>query len=102
MITIQEAKEPLADKPIKGLVDEAPSIPRKPKADPSPESNGVSQANGNHSVAEASTNELKRSRADDADLPQAKKAKLSSAAGDEVIQVDADGEGPATGPIVLD
>jgi hypothetical protein len=48
------------------------------------------------------SNDLKRPRGDDAELPQAKKAKLSSAGGDEVLAVDVDEPAPATGPIVLD
>ncbi|KAF4844255.1 Ubiquitin-activating enzyme E1-like [Colletotrichum siamense] len=106
VISIQESKEPLEDKPVKGMTaDQKPEIPRKPKketpAPPAAESNGTSQQNGKHSldVSEESPN-LKRPRPDDGDEPiEAKKAKVATtSSSDDVVLVD-DSTG---GAIVID
>ncbi|KAF9874492.1 ubiquitin-like activating enzyme [Colletotrichum karsti] len=106
VISIQESKEPLEDKPVKGLaVDQKPEIPRKPKKEtpaPTAESNGTGQQNGKHSleVSEVSPTTLKRPRPDDGDEPiEAKKAKVATTSGsDDVVIVD-DSTG---GAIVID
>ncbi|KAI1496173.1 SUMO-activating enzyme subunit uba-2 [Biscogniauxia marginata] len=99
VLNIQEATEPLAEKPIKGLEpDRAPEIPRKPKKETAVESNGIGQPNGNHATnGEASGRDLKRSRTDDTDAPKAKKAKKTVTEHEGVIDLDAD-----TQPIELD
>ncbi|WYZ37148.1 hypothetical protein EsH8_II_000654 [Colletotrichum jinshuiense] len=101
VISIQESKEPLEDKPIKGLIaDQKPEIPRKPKKEPTAEPNGTSQPNGKHSldIKEESTN-LKRPRSDDGDeVIEAKKAKVATTSNDDVVIVD-DSTG---GAIIID
>ncbi|KAK8026130.1 hypothetical protein PG990_003953 [Apiospora arundinis] len=95
VLNIQEAKEPLADKPIKSLEpDQAPNIPRKPKKEPAQESNGVNLD------GDASAKDLKRARDDEGDVPQpSKKAKTSGANDDDVVLV---GDESSTGAIVID
>ncbi|KAI0594259.1 SUMO-activating enzyme subunit uba-2 [Biscogniauxia sp. FL1348] len=93
VLNIQEAVEPLAEKPIKGLEpDKAPDIPRKPKA-AAAESNGVGQANSK----QATNGDLKRPRTEDDEVPTAKKAKVAASVQDGVIDLDAD-----TQPIELE
>ncbi|KAI5925527.1 SUMO-activating enzyme subunit uba-2 [Camillea tinctor] len=97
VLNIQEANEPLAESPIKGLEpDKAPEIPRKPKKETPIESNG--QPNGKKTAnGETSVKDLKRSRTEDSEAPTAKKAKVAASAQDGVIDLDAD-----TAPIELD
>ncbi|OHF02378.1 ThiF family protein [Colletotrichum orchidophilum] len=102
VISIQESKEPLADKPIQGLVaDKKPEIPHKPKKEAPAESNGLSEQNGKPAVeASEELANLKRPRPDDGDEPiQAKKAKVvATTSSDDVVLVD-DSTG---GAIVID
>ncbi|KAK8038736.1 ThiF family protein [Apiospora rasikravindrae] len=94
VLNIQEAKEPLTDKPIKSLEpDQAPKIPRKPKKEPTKESNGV------NSDGDATVKDLKRAREDEGDVPPTKKAKTSGADDDDVVLV---GDEPSTGAILID
>ncbi|KAL0940364.1 ubiquitin-like activating enzyme [Colletotrichum truncatum] len=95
VISIQESKESLGDKPVKGLVvDQKPEIPRKPKKEvpaASAESNGASQQNGKHSLdVSVESPTLKRPRPDDGDEPiEAKKVKVATASSsDDVVIVD--------------
>ncbi|KAI4600309.1 E1 ubiquitin-activating protein uba2 [Pestalotiopsis sp. 9143b] len=100
VLGIIESKEPLGDKPIKGLEpDKAPEIPHKPKK-PQPESNGVDQTNGKHSAEEdVSSKDLKRARPDEADdrPSTAKKAKTATKSDDDDIVIVDDG-----GAILID
>ncbi|KAJ0300440.1 hypothetical protein COL5a_006713 [Colletotrichum fioriniae] len=103
VISIQESKEPLTDKPIQGLVaDKKPEIPRKPKKEVSAESNGTSEQNGKPAVeASEGAPNLKRPRPDDGDEPiEAKKVKVvaTTSGSDDVVIVD-DSTG---GAIVID
>ncbi|KAI1491951.1 SUMO-activating enzyme subunit uba-2 [Biscogniauxia mediterranea] len=93
VLNIQEANEPLADKPIKGLEpDKAPEIPRKPKT-VAAESNGDGQPNSK----QAANGDLKRPRTEDSEVPTAKKVKVAASVQDGVIDLDAD-----TQPIELE
>ncbi|KAI1632442.1 SUMO-activating enzyme subunit uba-2 [Biscogniauxia mediterranea] len=88
VLNIQEANEPLAEKPIKGLEpDKAPEIPRKPKA-VAAESNGDGQPNSK----QAANGDLKRPRTEDSEVPTAKKVKVAASVQDGVIDLDADTE----------
>ncbi|KAI0006707.1 hypothetical protein F4779DRAFT_620357 [Xylariaceae sp. FL0662B] len=104
ILNIQEAKEELPEKPIKGIIlDKAPEIPRRPKKTPPAITTGVSQTNGKRAADEtAPTKDFKkRPRSDDSGAPQAKKTKVVSAArGDGIVIID-DDDVP-TGPILLD
>ncbi|KAH6645921.1 ThiF family protein [Truncatella angustata] len=103
VLSILETKETLGDKPIKGLEpDKAPEIPRKPKKEPVPESNGVAQTNGKHTLgSDAGPNDLKRARDDDADAPSStKKAKTAQRPDDDDIVVVDDAAAP--GAILID
>ncbi|KAL2020536.1 hypothetical protein VTK56DRAFT_8336 [Thermocarpiscus australiensis] len=85
VIAIQEAKEPLEDKPIKGVSSEEIKIPTKPKKTPAPEVNGY---NG-HGLGDGSKQDkrtaaeltpAKRPHPDSTeDASVAKKAKASAA-----------------------
>ena len=89
------------DPPIKGQIQEKPSIPRKPKRasnGTSAESNGVQ--NGKYSSAnesEVGPQGLKRSRPDE-DGPPLKKAKMADGKGDDDVVLIED----AGGAIVID
>jgi ubiquitin-like 1-activating enzyme E1 B len=79
-----------AEKPIKGLeLDKAPEIPRKPKKEPTVETNVADQPNGKHKLEpEPPSKGLKRSREDDSDPASMKKAKIIAT--DDVVIVDDD------------
>ncbi|PKS07022.1 hypothetical protein jhhlp_005619 [Lomentospora prolificans] len=100
VVNIQDLKEP-EDKPIKGITaDQAPTIPRKPKADAPPEAaatNGTSGSNGVHVVEPeaTATKSLKRVRPDDDDdiveLKKAKKSQVDIMADDDVVIIEDEG-----------
>ncbi|EMR67006.1 putative family protein [Eutypa lata UCREL1] len=101
VVDIQEAKDAAEDMPIKGRGDKISDIPRKPKKAPEPISNGANVSNGKHAAnLEVPTNDLKRSRIDDEEAPQPKKAKMAfRPANDvEVINLDVDQD---TGAFVI-
>ena len=90
-------KEP-DEKPIKGIAtDQAPSIPRKPKAEPPPKAvttNGKSGANGVHATVSDAAKSLKRARSDDDDdVLEVKKAKTSQVdvPDDDVVIIEDEG-----------
>ncbi|KAK6074034.1 ThiF family protein [Seiridium cupressi] len=103
VLDILESKESFGDKPIKGLEpDKAPEIPHKPKKQPLPGSNGISQTNGKHSLEDDSApKDLKRARDDESDVTSsAKKAKIAvKPADDDVVIVD---DTAGSGAIVID
>ncbi|KAK6078834.1 ThiF family protein [Seiridium cupressi] len=103
VLDILESKESFGDKPIKGLEpDKAPEIPHKPKKQPLPGSNGISQTNGKHSLEDDSApKDLKRARDDESDVTSsAKKAKTAvKPADDDVVIVD---DTAGSGAIVID
>ncbi|KAI0125055.1 hypothetical protein BJ170DRAFT_636084 [Xylariales sp. AK1849] len=101
VLNILEAKEPLGDKPIKSLEpDKAPEIPRKPRKEPVPESNGVNLTNGKHSLDDdLTTKHLKRAREDESGAPFLKKLRLTASADNDDIVVVADE--PSTGAIII-
>ncbi|KAH7039978.1 ubiquitin-activating enzyme-like protein [Microdochium trichocladiopsis] len=103
VLNVLEAKEPLGDKTIKGILEGAPEIPRKPKKESAPEAGATNGTNGEKCAADAdaTSNDLKRARTDDGEAPQAKKAKTGAAPseGDDVVVVD---EGANGGAIVID
>lgn len=89
-------------KTIKGLIDQTPDIPRKPKKAPAPETDGAVQTNGEkHDLdADAPGKDLKRARPDESDEPLAKKAKTTATTDDDdIVVVDEGGDG---GAIVID
>ncbi|KEZ46093.1 hypothetical protein SAPIO_CDS0942 [Scedosporium apiospermum] len=97
LVNIQDLKEP-DEKPIKGIAtDQAPSIPRKPKAEPPPEAvitNGKSGANGVHATELDAAKSLKRARSDDDDdVLEVKKAKTSQVdvPDDDVVIIEDEG-----------
>lgn len=95
------SKDAAEDMPIKGRGDKISDIPRKPKKAPEPISNGANVSNGKHAAnLEVPTNDLKRSRIDDEEAPQPKKAKMAfRPANDvEVINLDVDQD---TGAFVI-
>lgn len=106
VVNIQEAKEPLGDKPVQGLFkDRKPEIPHKPKNEPVLEVNGhVTTTIGKHPLENEAGSEVtgtKRPRPNNSDeVIPAKKAKISSTMPppDEVIVLD-DRSG---GAIVID
>ncbi|RYP85593.1 hypothetical protein DL769_000934 [Monosporascus sp. CRB-8-3] len=92
-VDLREAKDAVEDIPVKGLGDKVSNIPRKRKKTPAVETNGTSNTNGKRAAnSEVSTNDLKRSRADDDEVPQAKRAKMASkpANEDDVIDLEVD------------
>lgn len=95
------SKEPLTDKPIKGLApDQAPEIPRRPKKEPVAESNGVT-TNGKHTLdTDSAPKALKRAREDEPDAPSSKKAKTTTQGDDDDVVLVSDE--PGTGAIVID
>lgn len=107
VVNVQEAKEPLGDKPVQGdVVDMKPEIPRKPKKMLASETNGTAATttNGKHPAADEldPVASLKRARRDDADSDMpAKKAKTSGGPpttdGDVVVVDD-----PSGGVIIVD
>ncbi|KAK4189817.1 putative ubiquitin-activating enzyme E1-like protein [Podospora australis] len=87
VVAIQEAKEPLEDKPIQGAFIEEVKIPTKPKKTPAPETNG-------HEAIESvltinSVTPAKRSHPDNVEEPTSKKAKtVAPATDDNVVVID--------------
>ncbi|KAL0470149.1 hypothetical protein QR685DRAFT_571313 [Neurospora intermedia] len=116
VIAVQEAKEPLGDKPVKGVLDpEDVKIPLKPKKQPQPEpvatpitaTNGASTSNGqNGGVINLDGDEpmttpaktLKRGHPEDAEGPSVKKIKANDKAADDDIVFIED----SAGAIVID
>ncbi|RYP13464.1 hypothetical protein DL765_006877 [Monosporascus sp. GIB2] len=103
IVDLREAKDSAEDIPVKGLGDRVSNIPRKPKKTPvvEAETNGTSNTNGKHAAdSEISTNDRKRSRAEDDEVPQAKRAKMASKPlnEDDVIDLDVDQD---TGAFVI-
>ncbi|RYP07030.1 hypothetical protein DL764_002789 [Monosporascus ibericus] len=103
IVDLRGAKDAAEGIPVKGLGDKVSNIPRKPKKTPAVEveTNGTSNTNGKHAAdSEVSTKDLKRSRADDDEVPQAKRAKMASkpANEDDVIDLDVDQD---TGAFVI-
>jgi ubiquitin-like 1-activating enzyme E1 B len=97
-------KEALGEKPIKGLEpDKAPEVPRKPRRASTTVNGSANHINGLHPTgAGSATNELKRHRDEEAELPtSAKKARRTSAQDDDddvVVLADE----PGTGAIVIE
>lgn len=103
VVNIQEASEPLAEKPIKASSpDQKPEIPKKPKKAAAPTSNGVHQTNGKHALEndEVVTQTSKRPRDEDSDSRGAKKAKVAAQPTEDDGVVIVDDE--ASGAIVID
>ncbi|KAK5651209.1 hypothetical protein OQA88_12716 [Cercophora sp. LCS_1] len=96
LVAIQEAKEPLAEKPIKGTSADGLKIPKKPKqeetqADSPPHTNGHAAAPAQQDLTGDETRSLlpaKRSKPDDNAEPSAKKAKTVVADGDDIVILD--------------
>ncbi|KAI0973047.1 hypothetical protein F4678DRAFT_35890 [Xylaria arbuscula] len=100
VLNIQSSPIENTAKPIKGLEpDKAPEIPRKPRKEPTTETNGTELTNGKHELELKDTpNDLKRQRADENDSRSTKKAKM--AVTDDVVLI---GEGAAsTGAITIE
>lgn len=98
-----DSSEPLAEKPIKaGMPDQKPEIPKKPKKEAAPTSNGVHQTNGKHALEddEVVIQTSKRPRDEDVEARGTKKAKVAiqSSEDDDVVLVDDE----AGGAIVID
>ncbi|KAK3344272.1 hypothetical protein B0T25DRAFT_322286 [Lasiosphaeria hispida] len=106
VVAIQEAKEPLPDKPIRGISTDGVKIPTKPKKEPVPETNGNAVTNGKHASNGKAVEAVpaKRARPDDAEeLSITKKAKTASSAvtvvdDDDVVVIVDD----SAGAIVID
>ncbi|KAH6613499.1 hypothetical protein F5144DRAFT_587876 [Chaetomium tenue] len=107
VVAIQEAKEPLDDKPIRGISSEEVKIPTKPKKTPAPEANGQNGhgiENGSRPQSEGVSEVVPAKRPhpeDSEDIAVVKKAKtVASTAGkdDDIVVLDH----PAGGAIVID
>ncbi|KAI1279634.1 hypothetical protein F5Y07DRAFT_28986 [Xylaria sp. FL0933] len=101
VLNIQSSSIESTAKPIKGLEpDKAPEIPRKPRKEPTMETNGIELPTRKHELEPKDTsNDLKRSRTDDNDVqPTKKKAKMAVV--DDVVLID-DGES-GTGAITIE
>ncbi|KAK0704863.1 hypothetical protein B0H67DRAFT_497926 [Lasiosphaeris hirsuta] len=107
VVAIQEAKEPLSGKPIKGVNTGGIKIPAKPKEEPATKANGIAVINGKHASNGKASEAVpaKRARPDDVEeLLTTKKVKTDSSAAavarsnDVVVIVD-DSVG---GAIVID
>lgn len=98
------SKEPLNDKSIKGILEGVPDIPRKPKKQPAPEPSTTTGTNSTKHAAEteATSNALKRTRLDDGEAPQSKKAKIATSGGDDDDDIVVVDEGADGGAILID
>lgn len=110
VIAIQEAKEPLAAKPIQSVMADGVRIPTKPKKEtvpepapvPTPVMNGNGKSNGKHDRDEdvVEVTSAKRSRPDDLEeISLSKKAKTAPAVDDDDVVLIDDSAG---GAIVID
>lgn len=87
------------------MIDQKPTIPRKPKQEKPVETNGVGQPNGKHALEpEPEAKNLKRLRDEEVEAPSgAKKMKvMPPLEGGEVVVLDDDDEGRYGGSIVID
>jgi len=107
VVAIQEAKEPLEDKPIQGVSTGELKIPTKPKKTPAPEVNGqngyaIGNGSRQHSEALAEVIPAKRPHPEGPeDAASVKKAKTTASAADkdeDVVVLD----DSAGGAIVID
>ncbi|KJZ80252.1 hypothetical protein HIM_00102 [Hirsutella minnesotensis 3608] len=99
VVAIQEETTGGEGKPVKASFVDRPQIPRKPKKQAEPETNGESGQNGNHStnvMIEPMQKGVKRSHPDDDSQPT-KKAKMTQSGQDDIVIVD-----EAGGAIVID
>lgn len=100
VLNVQQAKEDEPEKPVKAPSDQKLEIPKKPKQEPAAAPTAVSQSNGKRGPDGDSSPTLKRSREDEAEPREAKKAKhgASNPAEEGVLVVDDDG---ANGAILI-
>lgn len=102
VLSVHPAKEEEPEKPVKALPDQKFEIPKKPKQKTPAAPTAVSQSNGKHSLDGDGSATHKRSREDDAEVREAKKAKHgASGSTDEGVLVVDDDE-PANGAILID
>lgn len=93
VLNIQSLPSESTGKPIKGLEpDKAPEIPRKPKKEPTVETNGTSHLVRPRGPDSPPPKDLKRPRADDSDTVSAKK-RAKMVATDDVVTIDDDATG---------
>ncbi|KAK7747858.1 E1 ubiquitin-activating protein uba2 [Cytospora paraplurivora] len=102
VLSVHPAKEEEPEKPVRALPDQKFEIPKKPKQEPPAALTAVSQSNGKHSLDGDGSATHKRTREDDAEIREAKKAKHgASGSTDEGVLVVDDDE-PANGTILID
>lgn len=101
MLNVQQSKEDEPEKPVKAVSDQRFEIPKKPKQELEEAPIAVSQVNGKRELDGDSNPTLKRSREDETEPREAKKAKhgASVPADEGVLVVDDDG---ANGAILID
>lgn len=93
VLNIQSLPIESTGKPIKGLEpDKAPEIPRKPKKEPTVETNGTNHLVRPHGSGSPPPKDLKRPRTDDSDTVSAKK-RAKMVATDDVVTIDDDATG---------
>lgn len=102
VLNIQQAKEDEPEKPVTAISNEKFEIPKKPNQEPAAAPTAVSQPNGKRQLDGENSPTLKRSRDDEAEPREAKKAKhdASEPLEDGVLIVDDDGAGG--GAILID
>lgn len=102
VLNVRQAKEDEPEKPVKALSDQKLEIPRKPKQEPATAPTVMSQSNGKTQPDGDSSPTLKRSRDDEAEPREAKKAKHGAADSGEDGVLVVDDDGANGGAILID